>query len=108
MKTFLILLGVALLGVIAFIFIRRNSVDFSKLGPPPPITKDCGALANFFGGHEGRKNALAPSIIKNYAGVSDGQAQQIAAIASKLSPSAYAEKFVGEKLSSWLCGKSFS
>jgi len=108
MRTVLIIVGVAVAGAVAIIIFKRmNGIGLEKLGPPPPLTKDCGSISNFFSGHVGRKNAVAPSVISSYTGASKEQAQGIADIAAKFDVSQYAEKYIGEKIAGWFCGKDF-
>jgi hypothetical protein len=108
MRTVLIIVGVAVAGAVAIIIFKRmNGIGLENLGPPPPLTKDCGSISNFFSGHVGRKNAIAPSVISSYTGASKEQAQGIADIAAKFDVSQYAEKYIGEKIAGWFCGKDF-
>jgi len=71
-----------------------------------PVPDNCGggvagSIGKFIKGHTDRKNAAAPYVAAYFGAGSS--AKPITDIAGKLSPSGYAEKYLGDKIGDWLC-----
>ena len=95
-----LLVVVGLGGVVWWWFARQTTGDGAQ-----PVPDNCGSgvmgsIGKFIQGHTDRKNAAAPVIAAKY-GISG--AKPLTDIAGKLSPSGYAEKWIGDKVGGWFC-----
>lgn len=100
-----LLLVVGLGGLALWYFMRDTTGTGAQ-----PVPDSCGggvmgSIGKFIKGHSERKNSVAPLVIGQYTGgaISGGNAKTVAGIADKLSPSGYAEKYLGDKVGSWFC-----
>jgi hypothetical protein len=103
-STIITLLIVVGLGGLALWYFMSDATSVGA----QPVPDNCGggvmgSIGKFIQGHTDRKNTAAPYVAQMYTGAGASTVKPITDIAGKLSPSGYAEKWIGDKVGGWFC-----